>query len=309
MARMKRIGLIVLAVVLVLAALAGWVYVRLWRPGGPRLPTESDVTQSGELPILVTLAPGTVIDSGPVRGWSHPILKTITFVESGDVDTLPAFARKTASRFRTVLLADTARDETGGSYRLRRVGVGLCLDVKGKDTVISSSTLKKQGVELSSVDQLVLIRAERALGRSHLAASTPTFALYDTFVELADSSGTHHSIQLRYAIVVDTASGDIQTAYWQMSEKAEHRENPETLTILPPNSVFQCGIHIAAKRVIGSIASSWGFAMSRLPTGESIEMPRELSEWAFRESFDDTSQVLEKLVRMALERGRQPASK
>ncbi len=309
MTRMKRIGAIALVVVVVLAGLTYWTYRRLRGDGGPRLPTELAVSSFGDSPILVTLKAGTIVDSSPVTGWSDPILKTITYVESGDVDTLPAFARKTASRFRTVILADVRRDEKSKDYRLRRIGVGLCLDVKGNDTVISQATLKEQRVELSFIDTLVLGRAERALGRSHLAAKTPTFALYDTFVELADTSGSHRSILLRYAILVDSSSGNVQTAYWTMRESVGQREVPETITIIPPRSVFQCGIHIQARRAIGSIVSSWGFAMAKLPTGESIAMPSKLSKMALREAFDDNSGILEKAVREALKQHTKPVAK
>lgn len=303
MTRMKRIGSIGLAVVAVLAIIFLWLYVRLSGAGGPRLPTESELARESQLtslPVLVTLKPGTVIDNAPTKGWTNAIIKTITFVESGDVDTLPAFAQKTASRFRTVIMADVRKGGPRDSYGLHRVGVGLCLDLKGKDTVISSATLKQQKVELGTVDGLVLGRAEKAIGRSHLAARTSSFALYDTFVELMDQSGAHHSIILRYALVLDSKTGEIRTVYWTMAEKPERRQTPEAVVLISPGSEFHCGIHIAARRVFGRLAASWGFAMVKLPPGKSIAMTPELKELGLQEDFSGDARELETLVREVL---------
>lgn len=295
MTRKRRVGLIVSVAIAVVAALGTLAYSWFWGDGGPRLPTEAEPGAT-----LVMLAPGTIVGSDPPKGWSDPIVKTITHVESGDVDTLPAFARKTAARFRTVVLADVRRDQVTGPYRLRRVGAGLALEIGSKETVISSATHAAQGAKLGMIDAKVLSRAEAALGRSRLAARTETFALYDTFVELADAGGVHHPILLRYALVLDPATGSIRAAYWTMAEAPKDRRPAESLILLPRNAVFLCGIHIAAKRVIGSVARSWGFAMVELPKGDSIPMPTALRAMANRDLLENESAALEKAVREAL---------
>ena len=304
MTRKTRVGLIVAAVVVaVVAGLGVLAYSSLWSEEGPRLPTEAEVeatTAPDDLPKLVMLAPGTVLGTDPPKGWSDPIVKTITHVESGDVDTLPAFARKTAARFRTVVLADVRRRGESGPYSLRRVGAGLALEIDHKETVISSATHKAQGANLGTIDAMVLIRAEKALGRSRLAARTETFTLYDTFVELADAHGVHHPILLRYALVLDPATGSIRAAYWTMPEAAADRLPVESLILLPKNAVFLCGIHIAAKRVIGPVARSWGFAMVELPKGESVPATSTLRALANRDDLEKDSETLEKAVREAL---------
>jgi len=274
-----------------------------WGEDGPRLPTEGSVEadlRPNAPPELVLLTPGAVVDGVAPAGWSGLIVKTITHLESGDIDTLPGFARKSAARFRTVILADIRRGGEPGRAHIRRVGAALCLDIDGRDTVVSSDTAKSQGLKLGTIDKMVLGRAERALGRSHLAARTPTFALYDTFVELADASGKHNSIILRYAILVNPTSDVPRTAYWTMAAHARDRTQPESLTLLSPGCHFECGIHIAARRLVGKLAASWGFAMTGLPPGNEILMPSELKEFALQDSFEGNPEALEKAVREAI---------
>lgn len=57
-------------------------------------------------PKLVYLQPGMRLEKKPPTGWSHLVIKSIPRVVSGDRGSLPAGASKTASLFRSVLLAD-----------------------------------------------------------------------------------------------------------------------------------------------------------------------------------------------------------
>ncbi len=278
MARVVRWAGVVAAVVAGLVV-AAWLALRWDSHSGPRLAIESSIVapdRPDEPPVLVMLNPGEDVQTAVPNGWSDLIVKSVTFLDGGDVDTLPAFAKVTATRFRTVVVADVGHDPGSSRYRLRRVGAGLALAIKGIDTTISSETVKEQGVELGTIDGLVLSRAERALGRSRLVATTSTFALYETFVEIADARGVHHAMNLYYAILVDPATGAVRTACWSMAESAGDRTAPETFHLLPPRLTFHCGIHIAARRVVGNFAASWGFAMTSLPPGEAIAMPPKL---------------------------------
>ncbi|MDB5352806.1 MAG: hypothetical protein JWN86_4053 [Planctomycetota bacterium] len=303
MARMRKPGTVMTAVIVVLAALIAWLAAWWWGDSGPRLPTEMSIpvpTRPGALPVLVLLAPGTVVETAPPPGWSDPVIKSVLNLASGDLNTLPKFAKTTATKFRTVIMADVRRDAERERYHLSRVGAGLCLTRDDQDQVISTDSLKEQGVNLGAIDGMVLGRAERALGRSRLSAMTPTFALYDSHVELADDSGAHHSILMRYALVVDPTTGVLRTAYWTMAEKSADRLTPESLILLPAKLVFRCGIHVAARRVIGNIAASWGFAMTALPSGTVIPMPPELQAFSLLDGQALDSAALEAAVRSVL---------
>lgn len=289
-------------VLLVIFGSSAWYFI-YQRDSGPRLSRETKVRASEpsrSLPILVLLEPGTVVDAEPPPGWTHTVVKSVTFISGGDIATLPAFAIKSATLFRTMVLADVERDPGSGQFYLSRVGAGLGTPHQGKDTIISYDSLGSMGVELSTLDGLVLNRAEKALGRSRLGARTPTFALYDTFVELADESGTHQPIILRYALMVDPATGSLRSAVWPMAEHPEARTPVETLSLLPDGYIFSCGIHVAARRIFGNLASSWRFAMMQMPTGESVPMTESLQSLANKDPEDLDAKALESAVRETL---------
>ena len=166
--------------------------------------------------------------------------------------------------------------------------------------VISYKCLSSLGVDLSTLDGLVLNRAEKALGRSRLAARTSKFAIYDTFVELADGSGKHRSILLRYAILVEPITGKIRSTVWNIDADQANRVSPKSISLLPDRYIFKCGVHVAAKRVIGNIATSWGFAMNELPTGESIPMTPSLTKMATLDPADINPTLFENAVRETL---------
>ncbi len=251
--------------------------------------------------VLVLLEPGTRVDTTAPPGWSNLVIKSILHLSSGDVATLPASAKHTATLFRTVVLADV-RERSGGQggFQLRRVGAGLSLLHDGAEIVVNSASLKKLGVELGTLDGLVLARAERALGRGRFIAETPTFAVYESPVEFADDGGKHRSILLRYAIVVDPETGKLRTACWSIDESPTRREAPATLRLLPDSLVFECGIHVAARKAVG-VSYAWGFAMTELPTGKSLPMPGELAEWSTRNpANEDEMKRMERAVRDAI---------
>ncbi len=316
MVRVRKI-VTALAAALVLTILAIGVSLALWlRYGaGPVIvhETEAEVEASrprGDLrPVLVFLDPGTRVEAEPPPGWSDLVIKSVLYLASGDLDTLPESARETATKFRTAVLADV-RPVPGepGSFHLSRVGAGLCLTIEGRDTVISRATLKSQGVSLSALDGLVLGRAEAALTRGRLAARTPTFALYETPVEFADPSGIHRSILLRYALLVDRRSGRLTTVCWPIPDPPSRGEPPETIRLLPPNLVFRCGLHVKAGRVVGRLAVSWKIAMDDLPPGRTVPMGEPLRSLSTRDfGSPEDSAELEEAVRRAVDRAGSPS--
>src|SRR3954469_7829128 len=124
MARIGKTGAVATTLIAALSLLAAWLAWWWWGDDGPRLPTETSVSapdRPDALPELVLLAPGTVLDSETPKGWSDPIIKSVMHLESGDIETLPKFARATATRFKTVILADVRRDPAREAFRLRRV--------------------------------------------------------------------------------------------------------------------------------------------------------------------------------------------
>src|SRR4051812_20806367 len=105
MARKRKAVIIATVLIVASAAAIAWLASPLWWGGsGPRLLPESEAlsrSASDTLPVLVLLTPGTVVEDKPPPGWSDAVIKSILHLAAGELDSLPSFARATATRFRT----------------------------------------------------------------------------------------------------------------------------------------------------------------------------------------------------------------
>lgn len=298
MRRLRKVAPVLVLALVVPIGVAAWWSATFGRPTPMPSPPGPPQPGAASAPELVRIAPGTVVEDAVPNGWSSRIIKTVLKLNSGDVNSLPEFATQTATRLRTVVLADVRPSRTG--YSLRRLGVGLAMNYQGADVVVSSETVDRLGVEVSTLDKLVLSRAEQALDRGRLAARTPTFAVYDASVEYLQD-GKHRSIYLRYAIEVEPQSGRVRTILWPIAADPLNRTPPEEAVLLPPNALFRCGIHVRASRLPGGIPVAWYFAMDGLPPGARLMMTPELQKWSiFDPRTSDQSARFEAVVRESL---------
>lgn len=256
----------------------------------------------GPLPDLVMLAPGTRIDRTVPAGWSHLVIKSIPRLASGDLDSLPKMATTTATLFRTVFLADVRPDGEGVQrrYRLRRIGLGLCTTLRGRDTVIRTSTLSSQETDLGFMGRTVLERGEQEMRRGRLDARTPTFALFTapTMMQVGDG---HREVLLRYALLVDPTTGSLQTMTWAVSADPDGRAAARTLVLLKPGLVYHCDLDVAAARILGTVPVGWSFAMKSLPPGQPLPISADLQAWTVRDAKTTTeARRFEEALRAAL---------
>ncbi len=296
----------ILAIAMTTLVGAGWT---AWRvsfggpPDPPPRPAPPGAT-GAVVPELVPLEPGARLDRGLPEGWSERVVESVTRIDSGEVDSLPGFARDLAERFHTAVLADVRPRPGPGAtrYAIHRLGTGLGLSHDGGVVVITSDTVDRLGVSLSMLDKLTLGRAEAALARGRLAARTATFVLYDASVEWSDSQKSpNRSIYLRYAVLVDDETGALRTVVWPVDVDPARRRPPESLVQLPRSLEFRCGVNVKADRALGRLPIGWRFAIDRLPPGPSLPMAPELQAWSVRDpATPEESAELERVVRAAL---------
>ena len=130
---------------------------------------------------LVYLQPGLLIGDKPPEGWSHIVVKSLPRLASGDTDSLPKEAAKTAAYFHTVILANVKPmdvDET--EFELTQVGIGICVPRKGqnKDVVVSADRLEALGLHLSWVQKMTLDAMETGMAKGKIIATTPTLLCF-----------------------------------------------------------------------------------------------------------------------------------
>lgn len=234
------------------------------RPGVPLPGQAPSPVVEAPLPSLVDLPSGMPVGGDRPGGWSHRVLESRPRTATGDVATLPPLAAATASRFRTILLADVRRD--GDHHRLARVGRGLALPVGDGAAVV---TPEDQGPsDLSPLDRAVLPLAGSELRRGRLVAASPHFAVYDAPVMMR-VGGDHREVRVRHALVVEPTEGRLRVVTWAVAPGPKGAEVVGDLVVPPAGLVFVCDLDVAARRVLG-LPVSWSLAMRDLPPGRPL---------------------------------------
>jgi hypothetical protein len=250
---------------------------------------------------MVPITAGTVIGDQPPRTWSHLVIKSIPRLASGDLETLPRTAFRTATLFRTVILADVGRSaDDSRRFVLRKIGIGLCVpDPPLGDVVVHSSRLEELGVRLGMVDKIVLRSAEAELGKGRLIASRPTFALYrgPTMMQVGQ---VHQKFELSYALLVDEHTGALRVLVWSQKASKDGLAAPDKLVELTPNLVFDCRLNVKAEKLLCKVPVSWSFAMESLPPGKPVTLSADLARYLERDTQPNDPETMEQALRRAL---------
>jgi hypothetical protein len=267
----------------------------------------------GNQPRLVILSAGTRLGDTPPEGWTHSVLKSIPDLKSGDLDTLPTTATKTATMFRTAILADVQGLGLDKQFILARVGIGMCIpgrDGPKEDIVVSSDRLQSLSLKLSTVEQIVLDAAESELADARITARTSTFALLRAPATMV-VHGKHKKVDLYYAFCVDPSTGRLRVGVWSMWP-ANNLIPPSLVFDLAPKTNFDCELDVQAKRLFGTVPYSWSFAMKKLPPGREIKVDKPLGEKLVAVANRPVSvdpEELEKMLRKMLFAPRQEKAK
>jgi hypothetical protein len=213
-------------------------------------------------PRLVHLAPGSSVAGALPEGWTDRVIRSVPRLASGALETLPGSARRSATLFRTVILADVAKGPR--SYNLRRIGLGNAVPFGDREVVVTAEGPKEVRAALSTIERIVANAADDELCRGRIVASTPTFALFRGPTHLV-VDGQHRDIDMNYAVLVDPTSGDLHTLIWAGS--------PRRVTALARDPTFDCALDVAVTAKIGPLTVAWSFAMATLPPGRTIDVP------------------------------------
>jgi hypothetical protein len=222
-----------------------------------------------------------VIANKPPAGWSHLIFKSIPRLTSGDRGTLPAGSSKTATYFRTAILANVKPvDADEKEFELAQIGVGMCVPVPQddeRDMVVAADRLDALGLQLTMVQRVVLDAAEAELAEGRIIARTPTFALFRSPATVV-AGNEHRKVNLYYAFCVERATGKLDVAVWAMPLEAKNVKAPSAVVRLGSNPRFDCQLDVRAKRILGTVPYSWSFALRSLPPGHTYRVAPALGE-------------------------------
>jgi hypothetical protein len=243
-------------------------------------PASPPVPPAARLPRLEFIRPGTVIEDRPPAGWTYLVLKS--------QPRLPEAARRrvgetTAALATMVFTATTAsveRDDqaAGRRYRLARLGVGVGLNVRGRDMIVTPETQRGLGADLGLFARQVLSGVCEKQREVHLVAGSTTGALVDTPAFMPRGRG-HAPVILRYVFLVDADTGRLDTLVWRidLDQRGWYQGVVGPIEWLPPNKQVDCVMQADLNEFTLGVPSERAFAILRIPDGQKqVAIPEAL---------------------------------
>ena len=242
--RRVRVGLLLLMAVFAVLAAAGMA-LRWVRVSVAPAAWADDYDVAATAPE--TIAPGTVVENGPPRGWSHLVIKSLPRVKSSEIPRVPTplglgFGRdqvvRQVSWMFTVFTADVVPEQHGSHtrYRLRAIGLGLGATVNGRDTVLTSATAEQFGLTLKFYEKMTLDTGYEIQQQSRVVVHGSSFALVDTPVTFR-CGDKNRMVRFRYAMLVDAHTGRLDVFCWQIGAEGGECANLSRAVLLAPNTI------------------------------------------------------------------------
>ncbi|AWM36447.1 hypothetical protein GobsT_57490 [Gemmata obscuriglobus] len=253
------------------------------------------------------IAPGTVVEQGPPKGWSHLVVKSLPRVresEKARVPAAPLIGRDLTVRMAgwmfTAFAADVTRESTGPAapYRLRAIGLGLGAQGTNGDTVVTSETALGHGVKMDWIKRQVLDTGYKIQGQAVIPVRGPSFALLDTPV-IVRCGDRNRMVRYRYALLADTGTGALDVLLWVLGAESGECSDLTRVVQLEPNCVDRAELIPDPKEFSGPRPSDLSFAVDKLPPHRlEIVLPPELRERAAQTRFaPDEARSLEVALR------------
>jgi len=246
---------------------------------------------------------GTVIGQTPPSGWSHLVLFATPTLTPEDEREAPQMAADYARLFKFTILANVAGQRYGDRvfYWLERIGRGFAINLRGKETTISSQNTK--GAALGMFGGQILEENERILDNEVLqVARTYTMAIVDAQAVMRRGND-HVKMIIRHVLLVDGQSGQLTTLVWLLSRDYQAAE--QAIQLLP-NSMREAR-YLSVKRdkfnLLG-IPTPEAFALWRIPQGKALPYDERLKWAATQRTFSEqTVPQVEQILRETVQRG------
>ncbi|HXD86639.1 MAG TPA: hypothetical protein VN641_09105 [Urbifossiella sp.] len=235
------------------------------------------------------IAPGTIVETKPPPGWSHLIIKSLPRIREDQKELLPALTVDKASWMFTAFLANVTKESVNGRtrHRFQKLGLGLGAAAdKGRDTILTADTAVKfgAGLGLFNVNAEILDKGYEVQRKAVLVFSGPTMGLLDTPVWFRCGQD-NRLVRYRYALLVDPASGRLDTLLWRLGNDDGIGGDLENAVWLKPNTVDAAELVVDRQKVRLGIPGADAFAVTRMPVGRPVPIPTDLRPLAGQTRF------------------------
>ena len=244
-------------------------------------------------PRIALIPAGTVVASTPPRGWTHLIIKSLPKMDCGDVDQVPETVRRLSGMFFCAMLARVAPPDVKHprGYRLEEVAINLGTRIGANDTVITPETQARLGADLGFLARIALDRGAERLKGVKVVARTRTMAVIDGPAMMVRDQ-KHRPVILRYAIMVDPMTGQLETLVWAIAQddRGAYLGMFAASELLPPNKIADRGMHVDANEFSFGLITENAVALVDLHKGRAtIEFPAEIMRLAGQPRFTEAS--------------------
>lgn len=220
------------------------------------------------------IPPGTVVADRAPPGWTHLVIKSNPRIADASRKDVSDLIARLATLLSSIIVADVRADPQAppaASFYLARVAVGLATNVGGQATVVTNESYQRVGAKFGFLEASVLAAAEEQLAKMRCLIRSPITAVVqgEGVLEL---DGKHHTVLVRYALLVDPRTGALQTLCWGLRPREDGRLEliDATLHWLPPALVEDCQLHVDSEQFFLGMPNRMAFAMSQLPPGQKV---------------------------------------
>jgi len=219
------------------------------------------------------LAPGTLVGHPQQSGYSNLVTLVMPRLASGEVDSLPEYAKQYAGMFHLTMLANVKTVITGDrtDYLLDRFGVGISMQINENLVVVTPPTANELGLKLRMIERGILKGNEKDLQEITQVARTSRMIIFDVPTNmLVDNK--HEKQILRYFVWASPASGKLGALVWRLSDtkSGQYVIASKDMQLLPQNYTEDRAIHVSKGPLLSNIPTANRFALVSLPRGTSI---------------------------------------
>jgi hypothetical protein len=220
----------------------------------------------GVTPTRIELiSPGTVIGDKAPEPWTHLIVKSRPRVTDGDIDEVSRNQIRLAETFSMSTVARVERTGSNGaaSYRLSRLASGLGMHSAGGDVIVSPDT-----ADIGFLAGILLDEMYEQQTSVEIILRSATTAIYDTPIAIRVDN-KNRMLVLRYAVLVDEHTGQLDTLAWLIDVDANGRYLGLSgyLQWLKPDLSFDCRLYVDKSEYSWGIPSDVAYACLKTPPG------------------------------------------
>ena len=255
---------------------------------GPRCAAQSEIFDVSHDQVSL-IRPGTKVSDGVPKGWTHLVLKSKPDVTRGDVSRISKTDKKMSSMVRTATLANVVKRRVGDRdvYQLSQVSLGLCLKIRGVDTVASPDTQSKLGGGLGFIARTVFSTIYSEQKKVHYVCRSDYSVIYDAPM-IIRHNGKNDEHVCRYAILVNPDTGHLNSLVWliQTNRSGRYETVSGKAQSLAKSHIYKCDLHVDANEYTFGLPSKRAFACVAIPEGDkSFKIPREIRSLASKQKL------------------------